>query len=397
MNGARILAAWCTNLIGWVPKRIFNRQILNTEREPHRHQYRQHTLPGDALNTATPDRDGYLILNLGTPASPTEQDVARYLNEFLMDPYVVALPWPLRRLLVSAVILPRRPKASAEAYEKIWTERGSPLLYHTSDLVDALRGRLNEPVEVAMRYGDPGIEEGIARLREQGATRIVLAPLYPQYADSTTTTSVVRVRELAGDMEVVPLAPFYDEDAFIEPSARIIADALPAQWDHVLFSYHGLPERALKKTDPTGDHCLSENCCETASPAHATCYRHQVFETSKALAGRLGLNLDQYTVSFQSRLGRLPWLRPYTDEVLADLPGQGVQHLVVACPAFVADNLETLEEIGMQGRETFLDAGGSSFTLVPCLNADAQWVAGLADLLSRAADQTSGASAQTSS
>lgn len=353
-----------------------------------------HTDRGNLLN-ATSQQIGYLIINLGTPDSPTVPDVRRYLNEFLMDPYVIAVPWLIRRLLVSLVILPTRPKNSAHAYQQIWDERGSPLLFHSDDLRSALAEQLQAPVALGMRYGNPSIEHAVNELKSQGVTKIVVAPLYPQFADSTTTTCLEHIQQFAHGLELTPLPPFYDDPAFVAPLAKTVSASLPDQWDHLLLSYHGLPERALTKTDPTGQHCLSENCCEKQSPAHATCYRHQAFATSQALAKHLKLEADQYTVSFQSRLGRLPWLRPYTDEVLAELPTRGVKHLVVACPAFVADNLETLEEIGMQGQETFQQAGGETFTLVPCLNATPEWVAGLATLLSNSA-QTLGANAQTS-
>lgn len=330
-------------------------------------------------------KTGYLLINLGTPDGPTPAAVRRYLNEFLMDKYVIATPWILRRLLVSLVILPFRPRRSAEAYAKIWSSEGSPLLLHSTALAQKLALELDAPVELGMRYGQPSIRDAAAKLREKNVDDIVVVPLYPQFADSSVTTSVVKASLEIGSIPHRFLPPFYNDPGYIAALAKLIGAHLPREWDHLLLSYHGLPEQHLEQADPTSGHCLkTEECCSRPSAAHKTCYRHQAFATSQALAEQLGLTVDQYTVSFQSRLGRLPWLRPYTDEMLAELPQKGVQRLVVACPAFVADNLETLEEIAMQGKEIFLGAGGTSFDVVPCLNDDPEWVAALAHLLTAA-------------
>lgn len=322
---------------------------------------------------------GIIIVNLGTPAGTTAKEVSAYLNEFLMDGYVIRLPWPLRRLLVS-LILRSRPEESAKAYRKIWRNRepGSPLLHYGQRLRDAMRAETDVPVELAMRYGKPSIESAMARLKAAGVTRVVLAPLYPQHADSTITTTIVAAKRclpVGASMTVLP--PFYGEDWFVERFASILSRHLPEQWDHLLFSYHGLPEAHLKIADP-GRHCLrSGDCCEVANPAHAVCYRHQVRVSTQKIADAMGLAPEQYSQSFQSRLGRAKWLEPYTDATLVALAERGVKHLAVACPAFVADNLETLEEIAMAGKETFLNAGGESLTLLPSLNADRQWAANL--------------------
>jgi ferrochelatase len=330
---------------------------------------------------------GILLVNLGTPASCDTGDVRRYLNDFLMDPYVLDTPWPVRRLIVSGFILPFRPKRSAQAYAKIWDAAGpgtgSPLLHYSRELTSAARSSLGMPCELAMRYGEPSLTGAVSRLSNQGVDDLLLVPLYPQYADSTCTTTVEAVRRLVGEhseqpMRLTVLPPCYDRADYTAALAASVREHLPAEWDHLLLSYHGLPERHLTRADPTGDHCLaSPDCCRRPSPAHATCYRHQCLRTSESLAQALGIDEARYTMSFQSRLGRLPWLQPYTDQTPAELPGRGVRRLVVACPAFVADNLETLEEIGIGGRETFLAAGGESFTLVPCLNDRADWVAAL--------------------
>ncbi len=325
---------------------------------------------------------GYLITNLGTPASPEVADVRSYLNEFLMDPYVLDVPGPLRRLIVSGFILPFRPKKSAEAYASIWDPQGSPLLLYSDALVAALGPLLDGPLALGMRYGKPSIADAVAELCGQGVQHIVAAPLYPQYADSTVTTSIQQIEACLPDgVSCEFVTSFFSDTGYQQCLADSVKAALPDQFDHLLMSYHGLPERHMKKADPTGGHCMQvADCCAVESPAHATCYRHQVFETSKALADLLDLNDEQYTVSFQSRLGG-GWLKPYTDEVLAELPARGIKHLCVVCPAFVADNLETLEEMGIQGRETFLQAGGETFHLIPCLNAEPAWASALAKLL----------------
>ncbi len=325
-----------------------------------------------------------LLVNLGTPLSSDVRDVRAFLGEFLMDRYVLDVPWLLRRLIVTGFILPFRPNQTARAYTKIWNaagpETGSPLLHYSERCRHGVEERTGLPTALAMRYGNPSVRDAIAALLGHGVRHITMVPLYPQHADSTITTSIEAVRRsLPSNVSLTVVPPFYSQPDYLEAQASAIRENLPASWDHLLFSYHGLPERHITKADPTGNHCLAlENCCQVPSEAHATCYRHQVYRTSELLAQRLGLSDDKYTVSFQSRLGRLPWLTPYTDQLLEALPEQGVSNLAVACPAFVADNLETLEEIGIAGRESFLAAGGESFSLVPCLNDRADWIDALA-------------------
>ncbi|MGI9327215.1 MAG: ferrochelatase [Pseudomonadales bacterium] len=321
---------------------------------------------------------GILLANLGTPSSPEVADVRAYLSEFLMDRHVIDMPWLLRKLLVSGFILPFRPKQSAHAYASIWQPEGSPLLLQSRALESALADALpaTMPVALGMRYGEPSLQKAVGALTAAGIEQILLVALYPQHADSTRTTCIEAVQAaLPSGTTLTVLPPFYNRPEYIDVLAASIRPSLTEPFDHLLLSYHGLPERHLSKADPTGQHCLQrKDCCNTTSPAHEFCYRHQVFETSKALIAALDLSADQVTTSFQSRLGRLPWLTPYTDQTLAALPGLGVKRLLVACPAFVADNLETLEEIGIQGRNTFIEAGGEQLTLVPCLNASADWV-----------------------
>ena len=319
---------------------------------------------------------GILLVNLGTPASPSLADVRRYLNEFLMDRHVLDMPWPIRRLIVSCFILPFRPRRSADAYSKIWTDEGSPLLVNTQSLGDAVNERSHVPATIAMRYGEPSIANAVAGLHASGVRELLLLPLFPQHANSTRTTAIEAVTAaMPNDMTLEVVAPFYASPDYIDCLAQLIETHLPDGWEHLLLSYHGLPERHLSEADPTGNHCLrASECCQTPSAAHATCYRHQCFETTRALTRRLRIEQSRYTLSFQSRLGRLPWLTPYTDQVLADLAAKGVKRLVVTCPAFVADNLETLEEIGIRGRDVFTANGGESLTLIPCLNANSRWV-----------------------
>ena len=325
---------------------------------------------------------GVLLANLGTPKSPSVADVRSYLGEFLMDRHVLDVPWPIRKLIVSGFILPFRPKQSAKAYASIWDPKGSPLLLESQALQSALQQALPERTHVAlgMRYGEPSLKAAIQELEQAGVEDVLLIALYPQHAASTRSTCIELVEQLLpSNMHLTVLPPFYGDRDYIQVLADSIRPHLQEPFDHLLLSYHGLPERHMVTADPTGSHCMqTPDCCERQSVAHETCYRHQVFSTSNGLAAALELTEDKISTSFQSRLGRLPWLTPYTDQTLGELPGRGVKRLVVACPAFVADNLETLEEIGIQGEETFLDAGGESLRLVPCLNATPEWVSLLA-------------------
>jgi ferrochelatase len=328
---------------------------------------------------------GFLLMNTGSPDAPSEEAVRRYLGEFLMDPYVIDLPWILRTLLVKGIILRTRPAQSAEAYAEIWTGNGSPLIHYCRKLVDGLKPKFDAPVEMIMAYGNPSVSHGVGKLLDAGVDEVCLLPMFPQYAMATVGSCVAGVqselkrRKSMARLRVAP--PFYVEPTYIEPIAASLADVD----EHLLFSYHGLPERHLKKTDPTGKHCLSTpDCCETASPAHATCYRHQCMETTKAIAAAAGLPEERYTVAFQSRLGRDKWLEPATDRMLEELPAKGIKHLAVLCPAFFCDCLETLEEIEMRGKETFMEAGGESFRMIPCLNDSAAGLHCLETLLASA-------------
>ncbi len=321
-------------------------------------------------------------MNTGSPEAPTAEALRVYLKEFLMDPYVIDLPFPLRYALVHGAILPKRPAQSAEAYAAIWTENGSPLIHTCSKLTSALREKIDEPIEMIMAYGNPSVARGVDKLLEDGVDEICLLPMFPHYAMATTggCTAVVK-KAIRGRAALRVVPPFYLEPTYIQP----LAASLERVQEHILFSYHGLPERHLKKTDPTGHHCLATpDCCEKPSPAHATCYRHQCFETTRAIVAAAGIKEDRYSMAFQSRLGRAKWMEPYTDQVLTELPGKGIKQLAVICPAFFCDCLETLEEIELRGRETFLAAGGESFRMIPCLNDSQAGLDCLSALVARA-------------
>jgi ferrochelatase len=312
--------------------------------------------------------------------------VRRYLREFLMDGRVLDVPWPVRFAIVYFAILPSRPRQSAEAYEKIWRPEGSPLVLAGRKLEAELRRRLPLAVELAMRYQNPSIPDALRRLRDQGVTELLVIPLFPHYAMSSFETAVVRVlteiARLGSPMQVQVAQPYYDQPDYIRALTASAAPYLAQEHDHLLFSFHGVPERHLRKSDPTGHHCLqSENCCQVPSVAHRTCYRAQCFKTVSAFVQ--ALNLTRYSVAFQSRLGRQPWLRPYTDHELKRLARDGVKRLIVICPAFVADCLETLEEIGLRGRETFRAAGGDDLVLIPCLNDHPLWAEALEKMVVR--------------
>jgi ferrochelatase len=331
-----------------------------------------------------------LLVNLGSPASTEVADVRRYLNQFLMDPYVIDLPWPVRRLLVSLILI-KRPEQSAHAYASIWWDEGSPLVVLSQRLQQAMAREWTQgPVELAMRYGEPSIETVLTRLATQGIKKVTLAPLYPQFADSTVTTvieeakRVVRDKKLTFDFSLVP--PFFNQPEYLEALVESVRPHLTQDFDHLLLSFHGLPERHITKLDPTGNHCFKNgNCCENASPeVLAVCYRAQCMRSSAEFAKRMGLPDGKWSVSFQSRLGRAKWIEPYTEAHLAELAGQGVKKLLVMCPAFVADCIETLEEIGDRGAEQFKEAGGEELILIPCLNDDPNWAKALNTLCERA-------------
>ncbi|PJE79705.1 Ferrochelatase [invertebrate metagenome] len=331
---------------------------------------------------------GILLVNLGSPDSPSEEDVRAYLNTFLMDPCVIDLPFLLRRLLVSLFILPTRPARSAQAYQSVWTPEGSPLVTHSQKLADAIASRINAPVEIAMRYGHPSMERALEKLANTpGIQDILLFPLYPHYAMSTVKTAVDEALNIIDrkslSLSVTTHPVFYDHEGYIDALVKCAQPWLDKPYNHLVFSFHGLPERHIRKDDPTRKHCLSSpDCCKKKSSAHATCYRHQVMKTVERFVEKTHIPVGRYTVAFQSRLGRAKWLEPTTSSVLTQLAQQGNKKVLVICPSFVADCLETLEEIGIAGRKTFMEAGGESLELIPCLNEHPAWVNQMTEWLS---------------
>lgn len=327
-----------------------------------------------------------LLLNLGSPDSPSVPDVRRYLREFLWDERVLDAPAPVRWVVLNLFILPFRPKNSAEAYAKVWTPEGSPLIATSRHVQQKVQTALGDTTQVAlaMRYGEPAVADVVAQLKQAGASRVLIIPLYPHYAMSSyETVTVLAEKTLAEQLPGMPvdtLPPFYNHPVYISALADSMRPYLDKGFDKVLFSYHGLPYRHLRKSDPSHAHCLSRpDCCDGCHPAHQTCYRHQCLRTTELVTAKLGLHREQYENSFQSRLAGDPWLTPYTDYRLRDLPKEGVKRLLVACPAFVSDCLETLEEIAMRGKEIFDEAGGKEYALIPCLNEHPAWIAFLRD------------------
>ena len=323
---------------------------------------------------------GILLVNLGSPDSPSVSDVRRYLNEFLMDKYVIDLPWFVRRLIVSLFVLPSRPAKSAKAYQSIWTEDGSPLVQISKAFAQQIQSHTNMPVELAMRYGKPDLKTALINLNKNTELEeILLFPLYPHYAMSTIKTVVEKVESLGKILDVkanIRVHPiFYDHQDYIQALVDSAEPQLSQPYDHLVFSYHGVPERHIKKDDNTGSHCLqSKDCCQKASTAHKTCYRHQVYQTTECFVKAADIPVDKYTVAFQSRLGKDKWLEPNTLDILEKLAKQGNKRVLVICPSFVADCLETLEEIGIAAQESFINAGGESLELIPCLNTHPSWV-----------------------
>ena len=323
-----------------------------------------------------------LLVNLGSPDSTSVADVRKYLNQFLMDPCVIDLPWLLRRLIVSAFVLPKRPIQSAEAYESVWLDEGSPLKVISQQLADKVASKTEVPVSLAMRYGNPSIEQELLKLsRMDGVEELLLLPLYPHYAMSSVKTCIIEAERIMQShnlpQKLVVHPVFYQHPDYIRDlvnSAQPFLTELEAgEWDHILFSYHGVPERHIRKDDSTGNHCLSPDCCNRPSKAHDTCYRHQVFKTTEKFVEKAGIPKDKWSLAFQSRLGRAKWLEPATDQTVRDLAAKGVKKLLVICPAFTVDCLETLEEIGMQAKEDFAVHGGEELKLIPCLNDNDQW------------------------
>lgn len=323
-------------------------------------------------------------MNLGSPDSTSVPDVRRYLSEFLMDKRVIDYPWLVRKIVVDGIIVPRRSPKSAEAYRSIWWEEGSPLIVLTKQLQAAVKAQIDAPVEIAMRYGHPSPMYAFGKMLKENPNlkEVVLLPLYPHYAMSSYETAVEYAKDIYEKkkypFKLTVIKPYYDDEDYINALADSMRPYIEQDYDHLLFSYHGVPVRHIRKGDITGSHCLKVNdCCNVVSEAHKQCYRHQVTFTSMLVAQKLGIPKDKWSISFQSRLGREEWIQPYTAVQFEELPKQGKKKLLVACPAFVSDCLETLEEIGVEGKHSFLEAGGESFTMIPCLNTHPGWVSAI--------------------
>ena len=331
---------------------------------------------------------GVILMNLGSPDSTSVPDLRKYLTQFLMDEKVIDKPLFWRTILVKGIIVPFRSPKSAEAYRTIWWPEGSPLIVLTERLKTALKDQIKDPMSISMRYGNPTPQAAYEELLQQNPDleEVVLVPLYPHYAMSSFETAVEYMvnahKKLGYQFTLKTIQPFYNHPAYINALAESIRPYLQEDFDQLLFSYHGIPERHILKSDPTGSHCMqSENCCFTKSPCHKTCYRHQVTMTSELVAKKLGLPKSKWQQSYQSRLGRDPWLQPNTQVRLPLLPGEGVKKLLVVCPSFVSDCLETLEEIEIRGKEDFLKSGGESYTYIPCMNVQPLWVESLATII----------------
>lgn len=314
-------------------------------------------------------KNGVLLINLGSPDSTKVEDVRKYLREFLMDPMVLDTPYLVRKFVVEFAILPKRPAASAEAYETIWWDEGSPLIVLSKRLKNKVSEKVEIPVALGMRYQNPSIKSALQELHDQGVTNVLVIPLYPQYTMSSTETVVLKTNEIQEkyfkNMNLTFLNSFYNRPDYIEVLAENIKAQLPEKFDKLLFSYHGIPERHDNKA-------LAK--AKKYPNANIKTYRDQCFETTELVRQVMGLEKDQVQVSFQSRLGKDPWIKPYTDFVLKDFPQEGVKNLAVVAPAFVSDCLETLEEIAIGYKELYLESGGENYTYIPCLNESEPWV-----------------------
>ncbi|MCS6968021.1 MAG: ferrochelatase [Cytophagales bacterium] len=329
-----------------------------------------------------------LLVNLGTPDSPVPVDVRKYLREFLSDRRVMDIGTVSRFLLVNLIIAPFRAPRSAKMYQQVWTERGSPLLVYGQEVCQMLQEELGNQyvVRLAMRYQNPSIESQLEQLRRQHIRKMIVLPLFPQYASATTGSVHEEVMRCLSKWEQIPQITFIDTYANNQKMISVYAELgrkylQEHQFDHVIFSYHGLPERQLRKADPYQRCIIDKHCCDTYYEVNRLCYRAQCFHTSRLLAQALDLTPDQYTTSFQSRLGTDPWIRPYTDETIKKLVAEGKKRVLAFSPSFVADCLETTVEIGKEYKKLFEEAGGEHWQMVESLNNHPRWVETLKDIV----------------
>jgi len=336
-----------------------------------------------------PRKTAILLINLGTPDSPSVKDVRKYLTQFLNDPRVIDLSWIKRKLLVNGIIVPLRAPKSAKEYARLWKLNNgvSPLMEHGINLKNKLQKLYpeNVTVELAMRYGNPSIPDVLAKMQKENYDSIVVVPLYPHYASSSTGTVVEEVMNVIGKWWTIPdikiVGQFYDHPAFIKAFVEVSKKYHPENYDHILFSYHGLPERHVDKVYFDAKPCADHNCEHEITKENKFCYKAACYETTRLLAKELGISIDKCSTSFQSRLGRDPWIKPYTDHTLEDLAKKGYKNLLVFSPAFVADCLETLIEIGHEYKEQYIEHGGENLQLVESLNSNDVWVDALKEIL----------------
>lgn len=336
-------------------------------------------------------KKGLILMNLGSPDSTSVKDLKKYLTEFLMDKRVIDKPYLLRSILVKLLIVPFRSAKSAEAYEQIWWEEGSPLVILTERQREALSKKVDMPVSISMRYGNPTPRAAYEALlkAEPDLEEVILFPLYPHYAMSSYETAVIHMeqakKELGYTFNLKVVPPFYEHPAYIKALAESMRPYLQDDFDQLLFSYHGIPEHHLAKADPSGKHKLFvADCCSAEDPAHHTCYRYQVTRTTELVTKELGLDQNKFKQAYQSRLGREPWLTPSTQTVVPEMPAKGIKKLKVVCPSFVSDCLETLEEIELRAKEEFLELGGEQFDYIPCMNTREAWIDAMTELIKTA-------------
>jgi ferrochelatase len=326
-------------------------------------------------------KKGILLVNLGTPDSPSVSDVRKYLDEFLMDPRVIDIKTIPRNFLVRGAIIPFRAPESAKIYKKVWTDQGSPLLIYGERVKEMLQEKLGDEyvVELAMRYQSPSIETGLNNLRSQHVSSIQVIPLFPQYASASTGSVNQKVMEIVSKWLIIPKISFINSFHDHPKMIKIFADNGRKHgldtFDHFIFSFHGLPERQMIKADITGKCCLkTKDCCSQLTAVNQHCYVAQCYDTARLLGKELGITEEQYTVSFQSRLGKEPWVEPFTSNIVNKLALEGKKRLLVFCPAFVADCLETLYEISEEYHDEFVEAGGELVQLVESLNDNPEWI-----------------------
>lgn len=331
-------------------------------------------------------KTGILLVNLGTPDSPATSDVRRYLKEFLLDPRVIDIPAIPRNLLVRGIIAPFRAPKSAKSYKAIWTENGSPLMYYSQRAADLLQESLGSDyiVKLAMRYGQPSLPSVLAQFEKADIQRLRVIPMFPQYASATTGSVHQRVMEIVGTWQTIPDIEFVnsypDHPLLIETFAENGKAQMPDDYDHIIFSFHGLPQRQLIKADQHNYCQKQDKCCENYGTHNQFCYGAQCQLTARSIAEKLNIPREKYTVCYQSRLGKTPWIQPYTSVVLEELAHKGIKKVLVFSPAFVADCLETIFEIGTEYQEEYEEMGGEKVQLVPSLNENPKWIATLADL-----------------